>query len=341
MTRVALSTQHDKAPFLRQTPKGSGRWGDFVFRMVPSQNLLRGYSRAIGDDWLVVYDNPHDPVETDLPRSRRVIVITEPPGVKDYYYGFLRQFGVMLSPFRVAGFEGRFIQTDVGLPWHIGLNFRDTAYPVPSRWSFEEMEALRPGVKQHALSAVVSTKGILPRHRRRVEFVQALKERLGDGFRLYGRGFSHVDDKSEAILPFSHHLVIENNTEDSFFTEKISDSYIGWALPIFSGCENIGDFFPKKSMICFDLNASDALEEVISASRVPVDESRLAAIDEARRRVMREANIFARLSNILKSIDESIPHRRSGLVLPNSDFKNHRRWFKRRLWLIGRGFLGV
>ncbi|MCM5555136.1 glycosyltransferase family 10 domain-containing protein [Pleomorphomonas sp. NRK KF1] len=339
MTRVALSTQHDKAPFLRQTPNGNGRWGDFVFQMVPSQDLQRGYSRAVGDDWLVVYDNPHDPVETDLPRSRRVIVITEPPGLKNYYDGFLKQFGVMLSPFPVPGFEGRFIQTDVGLPWHIGLNFLDPSYPVPSRWTFEELEAMPVGEKQHRLSAVVSTKSKLPRHRRRVEFVLALAEQMGDQFCLFGRGFSRIEDKAEAILPYTHHLVIENNTEDSFFTEKTADAYLGWALPIFSGCKNINDFFPEDSMICFDLDSPDAVERVVAGFECPINQDRLAAIAEARRRVMHEANLFSKLADVLGGMDAPPPIRVHAVVLPNNDFKNARRRLKRRLWLLGRGFI--
>lgn len=335
MFRVAFSCQHDKAPFLRQTPGGSGHWGDFAFHMVPSQQLGRGYSRTAGDDWLVIYDNPSGPIVTDLPPSRRVIVITEPPGLKSYHPEFLRQFGVLLSPFPVPGFKGQFVQTDVGLPWHIGLNFLDTAHPVPSRWTFEELEALPVGQKQHALSAVISTKGHLPRHRRRVEFVKALSERMGSQFHLFGRGFKRIDDKADAILPYSHHLVIENNTEDSFFTEKTADAYLGWAFPIFSGCKNIGDFFPADSLTCFDLDAQDAIERVVSAFSMPVDAGRLSAMAEARRRVMYEANIFARLSRILESIDSVPPARTRGTILPNSEFKNWRRQLRSRLWLFG------
>lgn len=303
--------------------------------MVPSQQLGRGYSRTAGDDWLVIYDNPSGPIVTDLPPSRRVIVITEPPGLKSYHPEFLKQFGVLLSPFPVAGFKGQFVQTDVGLPWHIGLNFLHTAHPVPSRWTFEELEALPVGQKQHALSAVISTKGHLPRHRRRVEFVQALSERMGSQFHLYGRGFTRIDDKADAILPYSHHLVIENNTEDSFFTEKTADAYLGWAFPIFSGCKNIGNFFPADSLACFDLDAQDAIERVVSAFSMSVDAGRLSAIAEARRRVMYETNIFARLSKILESIDSVPPARTWGTILPNSEFKSWRRQLRSRLWLFG------
>lgn len=338
MPSVAFSSLHDRAPFLRQTPGGGGRWGDFTFRIVPSQGLNRGVARVMGDDWLVVYDDPHDPVETDVPRSRRVIVVTEPPGVKTYHTGFLGQFGVMLAPFPVAGFEGRFVQTDVGLPWHIGLDFSNPLSPVPSRWTFEELERMEMGDKQHVLSAVVSTKTTLPRHRRRVEFVQALADRMGGSFRLFGRGFTPVDDKAEAILPFSHHLVIENNTEDSFYTEKISDSFLGWALPIFSGCKNIHSYFPKESMVCFDLDAADAIDQVIDAFNATIDAHRVASIREGRRRVMYRSNIFARLSDILSCMND--PFERShGIVLRNRDYRSARHLIKRRVWLLGRRIL--
>src|SRR5262245_59403119 len=126
---AAFLTQHDRVDWLRQTPGGSGMWNDFRF------DLNRNSDRA---DWLIVYDEIKDTTFTRVPKSRRVIVITEPPGIKTYHKPFLEQFGIMLSPMPVPGFAGRFIQTDVGLPWTIGLDMTSRLSPVPCRFTYEQ-----------------------------------------------------------------------------------------------------------------------------------------------------------------------------------------------------------
>ncbi|WP_165498219.1 hypothetical protein [Siculibacillus lacustris] len=311
MPQIAFMTLHDRTPWLRQTPGGDGDWHGWRYRLNDA---------GPGADWLVVYDELKTAVVSDLPRDRRALVITEPPGIKVYRPGFLRQFGLVISPVAIAGFQSRQIVSDVGHPWQIGLDMTSTAATYPSRWDWAGLRDLPLGIKHHRLSAVISTKSWLPKHRARVDFVRALADRLGDRFDLLGRGFREIDDKAEAILPYSHHLVIENNDEDGFFTEKITDSYLGWALPIFSGCRDIERYFPADSMVRFDLAAPDAIERVIAALDAPVDARRLAAIAEARVAVMDRANIFARLTDVLGRLDATPPVRAPAPLHPNEAF---------------------
>ncbi len=294
MTTVAFMTQHDGENWMRQTPQSSGDWLGVRF-------VINGGEADA--DWLVAYDDVREMVSTDLPKSRRVLVVTEPPGLKAYRPGFINQFGVLLSPMPIPGFNGHFIQTDVGLSWWFGVDRSSDKSPFPCRFDFDQLQAMPYPEKQHKLSAVVSTNTHLPRHRKRLEFTLTLKERLGDRLELYGRGFRPIDDKADAILPYTHHLSIENNTEDNFFTEKLTDAYLGWALPLFSGCSNIAKFFPAGSLIDFDLDAPDAIESVVAALDQPIDARRLAAIGAARSAVLTEHNIFAKLTAILGAMD--------------------------------------
>jgi hypothetical protein len=330
MASVAFLTVHDHVPWLRQTPGGLGRWKN------DSYWVNQGAMEA---EWLVVYDNPKDMVRTRVPKARRVIVITEPPGIKEYWPGFLDQFGIMLSPMPVPGFHGRYVPTDVGLPWTLGLDWASTGIPLPCRFSYEQLASLPVGEKRHVLSAVISAKARLPKHRERVEFVRSLSERLGDRLHHFGRGFRPIGDKAEAILPYSHHLVIENNDEDSFFTEKITDSYLGWSLPIFSGCRNIEEFFPPNSLVRFDLSSSDAIERVVAALDEPLTEARLEAIRKARTAVLERHNIFARLTEILEGLGTIAATTANDRLLANEHYTPLRKrmkqsWkrFRRRLF---------
>ena len=292
-SRIALFTMHDASPWLRQTPKGGGDWGRWRYSFNTGADTAQ---------WLVVYDELRASVRTTVPKARRIIVISEPSDFKVYSPGYLNQFGVMLSPMPTPGFTGLQIQTDVGLPWSFGLDMLSPKRPFPCRYDFDALAALERGEKAHALSAVVSMKVQLRKHRVRVEFTEALAGRLGERLIRYGQGLKPIGDKADAILPYTHHLVVENNDEDNFFTEKLTDAYLGWAMPIFSGCRNIESFFSADALRRFDIYAPDAVDRVVAALDAPVTPAHWAAIGEARTAVLERYNIFARLSDIIADL---------------------------------------
>lgn len=45
-----------------------------------------------------------------------------------------------------------------------------------------------------------------------------------------------------------YHIVIENVTSDNWFTEKLIDCFQTKTIPIYIGCENIGDYFDLRGM---------------------------------------------------------------------------------------------
>ena len=47
-------------------------------------------------------------------------------------------------------------------------------------------------------------------------------------------------------------LILENNDQENYFTEKIQDCLINCTIPIFWGCKNIGNFFNIKGFIIFE-----------------------------------------------------------------------------------------
>jgi hypothetical protein len=47
-------------------------------------------------------------------------------------------------------------------------------------------------------------------------------------------------------------IVVENAKHKNYFTEKIIDNFRTGTLPIYCGCENIGDFFNEKGIIKFE-----------------------------------------------------------------------------------------
>jgi len=319
MIDVALYSEHAYPGWLRQTPDGDGRWGDARFHL---------NARAVGAGWLVVYDDVRTVVRTDVPAERRILVVSEPPGVKTYLPGYAAQFGTVLSPMPIDGYAGRHVRGQTGLPWWFGLAF-EPGRPVPRvRYDFAALRDLPVGNKRPCLSAVVSTKSLTPRHRQRVDFVVALGQRLGDRFVLFGRGFAVIGDKADAILPFSHHLVIENNDEDGFFTEKLADSLLGWSVPLFSGCRDIGRYFDPGAIEPIDIDAPGAMDRIEAILREPVGPARIASLAAARRRILHEHNLFALLARVTAEAPRPPALPRSMAILkPNAWWAGpSRRW---------------
>lgn len=62
-----------------------------------------------------------------------------------------------------------------------------------------------------------------------------------------------ADDKDEIMSEFDFAFCFENikNTED-YVTEKITDAMISGSIPIYYGCPNIYDYFPKNTFINFE-----------------------------------------------------------------------------------------
>lgn len=330
MIDVAFLTRHSSDPWFRQTPGGAGRWGDVCFGL--NQLTAR-------HELLVVYDDLATPIETTLPADRRVLVIPEPLDMRPYPADYLAQFGVVVAPMLLPGYAGRLIRSPVGLPWHFGIDKASRTVPAPARYDFEALTALPRGDKRPVLSAVISTKMGNARHRNRVALVRALSERLGDRFQLFGKGFREVDDKADAILPYAYHLAIENNADDNFFTEKLTDAFLGWALPIYSGCPNVTAFFPSDALVQFDLDAADALDRIVAALDQPIDAARLAAIAEARRRTLEVENTFARLAGHAVTLVESGKTTRRGRydLFPIRAFSTAKRRLRTRALRVWRG----
>lgn len=295
MSIISLLSVHPTNLLKRQTPGGAGRWGRHEFEM--------GMPDA---DALVVIDDLGASFSTTVPRQRRILVVTEPPGLRSYPRKFLDQFGVVLSPYALDTGAAKISLTQTGLPWFLGLKLTD-GEPL-STMSYEDLSALPPMPKEPRISVVCSTKTNLPKHRLRLEFVAKLQAELGDRVRVFGRGFTPIEDKFDAIAPFAYHLVLENNDIGHFWTEKLADAYLGWAYPVFSGTPEAPSDFPPGAMLPIDIAQSDRSIAIIQqllaehpyAGYLPV-------LHQARARLLTEHNLFAVLGRAVDQLETAVP----------------------------------
>lgn len=286
--RVKVLSREPARILARQLPAMDLSWGDCRFLFDPAE---RDY------DWLVVYnDLPHRRGETAslqeerLACSRRhtMLVTTEPSSIKAYGSGYVAQFGcVLTSQEDWALPHPDRIYSQAGLHWFYGVG---RAHAL----GYDELVAMSRPEKTADVSMVWSAKrGWFTQHSRRHAFMRELRATL-PGLALYGRGVRDLDDKAQALDAYRYHVAIENHIGLHHWTEKLSDPLLAFSLPFYSGCPNVGDYFPPDSIIPIDIGdvrgAANLIRRTIENREY---EKRLPHILEARRRVLEEYNLFA------------------------------------------------
>jgi hypothetical protein len=275
--------------------------------------------QSLDYDWLVVYDRfPRvngerfskwrEPLA--CPPEQTIFVTVEPSSIKFYEPGFLNQFGHVLTghePWSIS--HPGVIRSQPGLKWFYG----DAG---ATRKSLDTMLAEQAPVKTRDLATVCSSKKQKHTlHSRRFEFTQRLKDAL-PGLDVFGHGVRPMADKAEAVDPYRYHIAIENHRCDHHWTEKVSDAFLGWALPIYCGCPNLSEYFPPESFIQIDIdNFEAALQTVHDAIASNQYEKRLEAIRAARERVLTRYNLFAVIDQIVNGGTAPEPHHPPGGVL--------------------------
>jgi len=297
-------------PWLRQTPGNDGVFGDsqFLFGDGPEPA-----------DWLVVYDELPAGYDKVWDPARTLFVASEPVNVKRYHDKFLAQFGTVLTTDRRSR-HANLIYSQAALPWHVGVQVGQAdAYDQAIRFAqFEK----RPPVKTRLCSVICSNKTISAQHRQRLNFVQALKQALGDRIDVYGRGFVDMTDKDQALGPYRYHIALENCDFDDYWTEKLADPLLRGCYPIYWGSKNIEKYFSPDTMARIDINnhqeAIEIIRQVIDSDADVVAANALAS---AKRQVLWEHNLFALLDRTVDALGEkAMASQQSCHLLPESVF---------------------
>jgi hypothetical protein len=279
-----------------------GDKADHYIRQLPGNTLSWGSSRFVFDidaqeyDWLVVYHDlfrrPWTFSQENLccPPERTLLVTTEPSSITVYGTDYLRQYGMVITSQEPwAAPHPHRIFTQPGLIWFYGFPFGEG----PIR-TYDEMKAMPAPAKTRDISTVCSDrKGRLTQHSRRFEFTRKLKEALPD-LDVFGHGVTPMSDKAVAVDPYRYHIAIENHVYPHHLTEKMPDSFLGYAVPFYYGCPNAADYFPAESFIPIDITDFARARDIIRSTLANNEyQDRLPYVIEARRRVLDEYNLFA------------------------------------------------
>ncbi|TWT95625.1 hypothetical protein [Neorhodopirellula pilleata] len=271
-----------------------------------------------GTGWLVFAAPAPMPMATHIPRRRRVLVVGEPSSMVVWSPEYLNQFGILLSPYNIAGFDGQWVESHPGLPWFYGWN-RQTDRVL----THEELRCRPMPEKNAELSVVLSNKVMHQGHRTRLRFVEYLRGEMGNRLAIFGRGIRNVDDKASAIDPFRYHLVLENSIERNYWSEKLADSYLGYSFPLYAGCPNVLDWFDERSLVQIDIadpRAAAARVREIVDSRL--FEDRQEIINQTRARVLGELSFPACIAAALQDLsDEESVLQQAAIIRPPSPLR--------------------
>ncbi|MEP9390165.1 hypothetical protein [Mesorhizobium sp. KR9-304] len=274
-SRAHFATEHGQIDaWFRQTPGQDGIFGRTAFA-----------EEASGDpgEWLVVCDEPPAGLRTRIPVERRVLFLGEPPSIKIYPTPYLNQFGLVVGPFALPGYEGCHIRQHASLPWHYGRS---------RPFSWRELAADK--VKSRTISVFCSSKKLTVQQAFRIRFVEALKAHFGPRIEHFGHGFRPIEEKADGLSPFRYTIVLENNLTEGFWTEKLADAYLAGCFPIYAGGKIPAEDFDPRARLDIDVfKVGDSLRAIEDLIGTADFDALSNSVREQRRRVMLQHNLFA------------------------------------------------
>ena len=266
-------------------------------------------------------DEVPEGLTTRIAPERRILFVGEPPEIKVYPASYLNQFGIVVSPMPLPGYQGRHVHQHSALPWHYGKN-------RPLTWA--QYAAEKP--KTQIISVFCSSKTFTRQQEIRLRFVDRLKLELGALVKHFGQGFNPIDEKADGLDPFRYTIALENNRIDGFWTEKLADAYLGHCLPIYSGGRIPASDFSTSARLDIDISHMDeAIGRIVETIGDDRFEKMEPQLKEQRRLVMERHNFFAVADRIISErrgdgetlLDSPVPirscYRRTGSI---------RRWLR-------------
>ena len=275
---VKLVRYYEYPDLKRQTPGCSFKWGEYTFTEEDVDEC----------DYLVILDHPKEDFSVKVKESNIIHICQEPPNETSLY----RQYGNKYNSLIINQIDTKKnnILFHGALPWHINKD-----YDFLSNLTLDNLK------KENKISWITSNKNTTKGHMQRMNFLDRIKDL--DFVHLYGRGIKDIDDKWDALYDAKYSIAYENFSNDYYWTEKISDAFLAFSMPIYVGCKKISDFFPEKSYIQIDPNDKHIklfFKDLIKSNTF---EERKEYISEARNLILEKYQLFPYLIDLFENIE--------------------------------------
>lgn len=258
------------------------------------------------DFWFYYSKGVKNCEETLVSKDNMYMITGEPESVYHYSPRFVKQFdNVITSRNDISAHN--IIRNHPAQPWWVGRrNGFDANNENDFTLDYQQIKNLTIS-KSKELVLITSDKCFTLGHIKRYLFAKRLKKIFGDRLDIYGRGFNHFDDKWDLLKDYKYHIVIENDAQDDYWTEKLSDAYLAECFPLYHGAQNIDKYFSKKSFLSIDINNFEKSIKVIEyALQNKLYEENYEEIRNSKSQIMDNYNIVNEIINICnnKSISQ-------------------------------------
>jgi len=277
---VRLAADADCSRVMGQSPGGKGVWEGVRFTC----------GDVLDCDYFVMLNNCHpDSVRVRCPPQHLWCLIQEPyvPGAFDWLIENHEPFARVFTHY-IPVPERRYVRSFPALGWFVDL-------------SYDELVAMNLPAKNKHASFVTSDDVWLPGQRKRNALREFLMQKGADKVDVFGRGVRYIENKWTALAPYRYSIAVENSISPDYWTEKISDCFLSWTVPLYDGCPNIEEYFPADSFIRIDgADHRATLAGINQLLQHDEWERRLPALREARRRVLEKYQLFPLLAQAVR-----------------------------------------
>jgi len=142
------------------------------------------------------------------------------------------------------------------------IYFADREYcKKSSKFHFSFAGSNLPWVKEHKIfsktkicSMFASSKKVTPGHALRHQIAENLKDKIdifggAANSNKIGNNIAPWNSKHELLNNYMFQIVIENDSYETYFTEKLTDCFATGTIPIYWGAPDIDNYFNKDGMI--------------------------------------------------------------------------------------------
>lgn len=281
MTLVHIVKDWEWTGLLRQTPSEKGIWDGIRFTLEPVEEC----------DFLVMLNNRKRTTTRVRCPKENVWAIMQEPYIK-YLYDWIIEghepFSKVFTHYLPSS-DPKYIPSQPAIPWHVNR-------------TFDQLVDEKIPDKLKAISWVTSKLTFLPGHKKKMAFLNFLKQNVTFDIDVFGRGIRYIRDKWSALAPYKYSLAFENSSGPDYWTEKVADCFLAWTIPIYYGCTNLEDYFPEDSFIRIGIDQPEAsLENIKNIIELDDWEKRIPALEEARNLVLHKYQLFPYLSALIRS----------------------------------------
>ena len=283
---------------LRQTEDSNGRFGELLF-----------YTDNTDAEWQII--STHIRNIDEIKNKKLIYIHQEPEGKYLPSEEIIRNCLAIISyypmhyPDKKVYFSPPLLQWTYGLPCKY-IQGQGHIYSKENCLSLQQIFNHKMPKKTKLCSMISSTKYFLPGHKKRLSFLKILLNHFHKKIDFFGFGLNPILDKKDAIDPYYFSISIENDCFDNWWTEKISDVFLGYSKPIYYGCKNINNYFNEDSLKVIDINDIDKSIYLIEECLKNPSSIDSLKLQEARNNVIHKYNMFKLLHDVIIKINKKL-----------------------------------